>query len=57
MMGHLRNHFDIYALDMMGFGSSGRPQDVRFTDFESTMNYFIDSIFTWSQKANIGQNG
>ena len=25
MMGHLRNHFNLYAIDMVGFGCSGRP--------------------------------
>ena len=45
LMGHLRNHFNLLAIDLVGFGSSGRPQGVLFTDFESSLDFFLTRIY------------
>lgn len=57
MMGHLRQNFNLYAIDLVGFGNSGRPQDVKFIDFETTIDFFISRIHKWTQKTTGLESG
>lgn len=47
MIKHLRNHFEVYTIDLLGQGMSGRPNYEIKHDFDSTVAYFTDSIHAW----------
>ena len=44
MVKHLRDYFEIYMIDVLGQGMSGRPEYEIKSDFDSTVAYFTDSI-------------
>ena len=54
MMTYLRDYFHVITIDLLGMGSSGRPQDFQFNDFDDTVSYFIDAIYRWSQVSGVG---
>ena len=56
MMGYLRNYFEVYAIDLLGMGASGRPQDINFTSFENCLDFFTGAINKWTKINNLGQN-
>lgn len=54
MMKHLRAYFEIFTVDLLGMGCSGRPTGVEFTDFDQTCDYFTTAINTWTSVAGLG---
>ena len=49
MMKHLREYFDVYTIDFLGQGMSGRPPYEHKEDFDQTVEYFIESIRAWME--------
>lgn len=57
MIKHLRGHFEVITIDLLGQGMSGRPDYEIKHDFDSTIAYFTDSIHAWFEQSGLGQNG
>ena len=57
MMQYLRPYFEVYSIDLLGMGASGRPQNINMTDFEAAVDFFTTSIHKYTEKAGLGQNG
>ena len=45
----LREHFDVVTVDLLGMAQSGRPENADFSDFDVTLDFFLDAIHKWSQ--------
>lgn len=57
MVNHLRPYFEIVMIDLLGLGRSGRPTEVQFDSFETTLSFYLNSIHKWTQLRGLGQNG
>lgn len=56
MIHHLSRFFEVITVDLLGMGASGRP-DYTQMDYESTVDYFVDSLHAWAEKTNIAASG
>lgn len=59
MIKHLREYFEVYTIDLLGMGMSGRPPYEIKHNFEATIAYFTESIHAWVEQhtAGLGKNG
>jgi len=55
-VNQLGKHFDLYAVDWLGFGNSSRPPGgPRGLGVDATEEWFIDSLEAWRVRKNITQ--
>ena len=57
MIKHLRDHFEVVTIDLLGQGMSGRPDYEIKHNFDATMAYFTESIHAWVLQSNLGKEG
>lgn len=56
LLKDLASYFHVYAVDLLGMGSSGRPQfplKQASQNTEIAENFFIDSLKQWKEKIGI----
>ena len=56
LFNELQNHFEIHIPDILGFGSSGRPEFI-CRNIEETKEYFIASVREWVLKTGFDKEG
>ena len=56
MFGELNKHFEIFIPDLLGFGSSGRPEFLCRTT-EETAEYFVVCLRKWMDKTGFESEG
>ena len=49
MIAHMTEHYEVYTIDLLGMGASGRP-DFEVKGYEPCVNYFMTSIKQWTEK-------
>jgi cardiolipin-specific phospholipase len=49
---HLRPHFRITTIDLLGMGASGRPQTFLPENCEECLDYFLLSMRAWMEQTN-----
>jgi len=54
MFPYLRHYFTIVCIDMLGMGSSGRPEYDSYT-FDSAVEFHLDSIRAWMDRKLVDQ--
>ena len=56
LFGELHKHFEIFIPDLLGFGSSGRPEFLCQTT-EETAEYFVVCLRKWMDKTGFENEG
>ena len=53
MIKHLRQYFQVYTIDLLGQGMSGRPDYEPKHDFDATIAYFTESINAYVEQSDL----
>ena len=53
MMKYLSLYFNVYAIDLLGQGMSGRPHYEQKHDFDATIAYFTESINAYVEESEL----